>query len=154
MKLNRFTIALLAFCASGAFLHAQAQTPAPPAPPSQSFTNDTETPVPAPDNGRSEDGARNGDRLAGLANALGLTEEQRTQVQTIFDDMRQKIETAVEEARTQANTDLQKILSADQYQKLQGMMESHERHWKHRHGQQERPERTPPNQDENATPNP
>lgn len=67
-----------------------------------------------------------GERLDRLGQELGLSDEQKTNVQAAFDDMRQR----VEEARTNLDSQLQGILTPEQYQKFQNMREEKMHHWK------------------------
>jgi len=69
-----------------------------------------------------------------LSQELNLSEQQKTNVEAVFDDMRQKLQTAVEAAKTNADARLQRILTPEQYQKLQGMWEQHQRSFEQRSG--------------------
>ncbi|HYG35894.1 MAG TPA: hypothetical protein VEC99_13975 [Clostridia bacterium] len=75
--------------------------------------------------------------LSRLSEALNLTEEQKPQVQAVFDETREKIEAAVQEARTNAETKLQGILTAEQYEKLQDMFKQHQRRMEQHWGKQQ-----------------
>jgi Spy/CpxP family protein refolding chaperone len=67
-----------------------------------------------------------------LSQELNLTPQQKPQVQAILQEMRQKIRAAVQEARTNADSQLQQVLTQDQYQKLQNIWQQHpHRHWGH-----------------------
>ncbi len=67
-------------------------------------------------------------RTNGPSLELNLTDQQKTQVQAVFEKMRQRIETAVLAARTNAETELKRILSPQQYQQLQNLLEAHNPH--------------------------
>jgi len=86
-------------------------------------------PTPPPPRGDS------GQHFNKLSQELNLSDQQKPQVQAIFQEMTQKIQAAVEQARTNADSQLQGVLTSDQYQKLQNMWEQHqqkfERHWGH-----------------------
>jgi Spy/CpxP family protein refolding chaperone len=92
----------------------------------------SQTNAPAPPMGQyGGRGMTHEERMNKLSEELNLTEEQRTNVQAVFDDMRQKIQAAVEEAKSNADTQLQGILTTDQYQKLQSMWMEHQHHYEH-----------------------
>ncbi len=68
-------------------------------------------------------------RLNFLAQQLNLTDQQKANVQTVFEQMRESITSAVQEARTNADEQLQRILSPEQYQKLQSLLAAHHQHF-------------------------
>ncbi len=107
MRFARFMPGLLAVST----LLGIAATPAP--------TNNPASPQRRPGPQRSAP-ATGSDRLS---EELNLTEDQKTKVQAVFDEMRQKVQTAILEARTNADTELHQILSPEQYQKLQDMLQ-------------------------------
>lgn len=84
---------------------------------------------PPPDE-RQWHGMTPAERLDRLGQELGLSDEQKTNVQAAFDDMRQHIE----EARTNLDSQLQGILTPEQYQKFQTMREEKMHHWKNHSG--------------------
>ncbi len=68
------------------------------------------------------------DRFQKMVKDLQLNEEQKTQVQQIFDDTREKLaalrresEPRVKEIRSQADERMQKVLTPDQWQRFQQM---------------------------------
>jgi Spy/CpxP family protein refolding chaperone len=65
---------------------------------------------------------------------LILTDQQKPQVQAIFQEMQQKIQAAVVEAKTNADSQLQSVLTPQQYQKLQNMFEPQQQRFEHRRG--------------------
>ncbi len=68
--------------------------------------------------------------LQRLTQELNLTPTQQTQVQTVFDQMRTNIMTAIQDARTNADSQLKLILTPQQYQQFQTFWQQHEHHWK------------------------
>ncbi len=68
-------------------------------------------------------------RMNYLAQQLNLTDQQKANVQAVFEQMRDSITTAVQEARTNADGQLQRVLSPEQYQKLQTLWAAHQRHF-------------------------
>jgi Spy/CpxP family protein refolding chaperone len=69
---------------------------------------------------------RGEDHLQRLTQELNLTPEQQTNVQAVLEQMRQQIQSAVVEAKTNADTQLQTILTPQQYQKFQSMWQEHQ----------------------------
>lgn len=69
-----------------------------------------------------------------LAQELSLTDQQKTNVQAVFEQMRQQMQAAFGEAKTNADTQLQQILTPEQYQKMQAMWQQREHHWRQGHG--------------------
>ncbi len=74
------------------------------------------------------------DRFNQLSQELNLSPDQKPRVQAVFEDMFQNIRTAVEEARTNADTQLQQILTPEQYQQLQTLWDKHQKHFEHHMG--------------------
>lgn len=74
------------------------------------------------------------ERMNRLSQELNLTDQQKTNVEAVFDNMREKIQTAVEQAKTNADTQLQGILTPEQYQKLQSMWEQRQQQFHHHPG--------------------
>lgn len=66
------------------------------------------------------------ERFNRLSQELNLSEDQKAKVQATFEQTRQKIQAAIEEARSNAETQLQSVLTPEQYQKLQSMWQQHE----------------------------
>jgi Spy/CpxP family protein refolding chaperone len=54
---------------------------------------------------------------------LNLTEQQKPKIQAIFQEMQQKIQAAVLQAKTNADAQLQSVLTPEQYQKLETMFQ-------------------------------
>jgi len=127
MKLQGVTIGLMSLAAAGAFTFIQAQEEAPP-PPMRHPGHEWSTQH----------------RLDRLSQELNLTPNQKSQVQTVFEQMRTNIMTAVEQARTNANTQLQQILTPEQYQQFQEIRQRHEQRW-HHHMTNETDNATPEN---------
>ena len=71
------------------------------------------------------------ERMNRLSEKLNLTDEQKTKVQAVFEDMWQQMG----EAKSNANTQLQQILTPEQYQELQNMKQR--KHHRHHHGDEE-----------------
>lgn len=73
------------------------------------------------------------EKLNWLSQSLNLNDQQKTNVQNIFGNMIQEIGAAVLQARTNADTQLQQVLTPDQFQRLQNIMAAHEYHWAWHH---------------------
>jgi Spy/CpxP family protein refolding chaperone len=69
-------------------------------------------------------GMSSAERMDRLAQELNLTDEQKTNVQSAFDQMRQ----TMQEARTNLDNQLQGIMTPEQYQKFESMREQHMHH--------------------------
>ena len=69
------------------------------------------------------------ERFNKLSEELNLSEDQKAKVQSTFEETRQKIQAAIIEARSNADAQLQQVLSPEQYQKLQNLWQQHEHHW-------------------------
>jgi len=61
------------------------------------------------------------DPMERLGKELKLSDAQKNKVQTVFQKTREKIQNAVQEAMTNADTELHRILTPEQYQKLQSL---------------------------------
>lgn len=68
------------------------------------------------------------ERLNRLSERLNLTDEQKSKVQAVFETMHQQIQ----EVKTNADTQLQQILTPEQYQEFQNLRQR-KHHW-HHHG--------------------
>ncbi len=68
------------------------------------------------------------ERFNKLSEKLNLNDDQKAKVRATFEDTRQKIQAAIEEARSNADTQLQTVLSPEQYQKLQSLWQQHGPH--------------------------
>ncbi len=73
-------------------------------------------------------------KLNQLSQQLNLTPDQQSKLQAVFQEMHTNIVNAIEEARTNANTQLQQILTPQQYQQFQALWQQHERRWKGQDG--------------------
>ncbi len=62
-----------------------------------------------------------------LSEELNLTEQQRTNVLAVFEQMREKMELFALDLQSNADKQLQRILTPEQYQKLQSLSGQHER---------------------------
>ncbi|MGH7971830.1 MAG: hypothetical protein ACREIC_24215 [Limisphaerales bacterium] len=67
------------------------------------------------------------DPMDRLGQELKLSDAQKNKVQNVFHETRQKIQSAVQEAMTNADNELQRILTPEQYQKLQSLEHPRER---------------------------
>ncbi len=61
-----------------------------------------------------------------LGEELNLTAQQRTNVLAVFEETQKKIEAAVQDLSSNADRQLQRILTPQQYQKLQALSKQHE----------------------------
>lgn len=114
MKLKPFTTtALVCVTLFGAFTQVRGQDTTTNAPPADHHKGDM-----------SPEGHMNA-----LSQQLNLTEDQKTKVQAVFNQMRQQMQTAFETAKTNADTQLQTILKPEQYQQLQAMFQQHDPHF-------------------------
>lgn len=71
------------------------------------------------------------DPMERLGQELKLSDTQKNKVQNVFQETRKKIQSAVQEAMTNADTELQQILTPQQYQKLQSLEHPHSRSQDH-----------------------
>jgi len=67
------------------------------------------------------------ERLNRLAEELKLNDEQKAKVQAAFDEMRDKIQSAIVQASTNVESRLRKALSPEQYEKLENLLEQRPR---------------------------
>jgi Spy/CpxP family protein refolding chaperone len=81
----------------------------------------TAPPAPPPDHHEGWRAMTPEERFNRFSEELNLTEEQKPKVKGVFDEMRQKVQAA----RTNADSELQGILTPEQYQKMQSMWEQH-----------------------------
>ncbi len=86
-------------------------------------------------------------RFNRLSDELDLTADQKPKVQAIFEELRIKIE----DARTNADTELQGVLTPEQYQKLQNHWQAHKRHWHNQQGNGEGGTNTDTNMDNSSS---
>ncbi len=122
MKVTNLTAALIAVTALLSLSQLQAQT--------------NNTPPPGHPHGWHH-GMAPEHRLERLSEELNLTNEQKPKVQAVFEQMRQQIQEAFQAAKTNVDTQLQGILTPEQYQKFQSIWQEHQQHWGEKHGQQE-----------------
>ena len=66
------------------------------------------------------------ERFQHFSDKLGLTEDQKPKVQAIFEDWHAKMQ----DAKTNAEAQLQEVLTPEQYQKFESMRQ-HKGHWHH-----------------------
>jgi Spy/CpxP family protein refolding chaperone len=71
------------------------------------------------------------DPINRLGQELSLSKDQKNKLHTVFTETREKIQTAVQQAMTNADTEMKRILTPEQYQKLQAL--------EHRHLQESEP---------------
>jgi len=88
------------------FSHAHAQTNSPP-------------PLPPVGRPGSQGSTRSQDPVSLLGKELNLDTNQQSKVQAVVAETREKIRAAVQQAMTNADAQLQRILTPEQYQKLQ-----------------------------------
>ena len=62
-----------------------------------------------------------------LGRELNLNTDQKAKVQAVFDETRAKIQAAVQQAMTNADSQLHRILTPDQYQKLRQLEQEQQR---------------------------
>lgn len=111
MKKGIITVVAAGAIASLSYIYAQTDTNAPPVPP--------------PPSGQQQQ-QQGGERFNRLSEELNLTEDQKPKVQAIFEQLR----TSIEEAKTNAETQLQAVLTPEQYQKLQSHWQMRKHHWR------------------------
>jgi len=82
----------------------------------------TNSPPPPPVHRQGSPGyAQTEDPINRLGQELKLSDDQKSKVRGVFQDTRERIQTAVQQAMTNADTELHRILTPEQYQKLQAM---------------------------------
>jgi Spy/CpxP family protein refolding chaperone len=99
----------------------QGQAATPDQPPAQSVP-------PTPPNSRPgvQQPARPGDPVDRLGQELNLSADQKAKMQNVFRDTRERIQTAIQQAMTNADAEMHRILTPEQYQKLQSLESQHE----------------------------
>ncbi len=76
-----------------------------------------------------------------LGRELNLNRDQKAKVQAVFEETRSKIQAAVQQAMTNADSQLHHILTPDQYRKLQRIEQEHQSPGVHpQSGAESRPE--------------
>ncbi len=114
MKGSNWTAVLVALAAFMSFSQIRAQTSA-------------QAPAAGTWQGPEGGGISREERPRDLGQELKLSDQQRTNVLAVFEQMRQKMEAVAQELGSNADQQLQRILTPEQYQKLQALSSLRER---------------------------